>query len=198
MGRTLLCRKTNKQTKIHYKCLFLLMGITQASRPERTALTLSLTENNKTFHGWFTKHTDQALAVKPLKGWADCKLPFVHLGSVTWCKTKQMHKMVKDIPLKENQVTQMHSKELQLYWAVSYSKCFTLSWEKTNDNKILFQMKGIILAIFSFLIMFCFSFRLLCFVSDLPLSFYFMKYGKRGMFQVYMQCFLVVDTHATT
>lgn len=93
------CGKTKQQQqKKHYECSFPFMAFTQASGPERTTLTLSQTENNKTFHGWFTKHTDQALAVKPLKSRADCKLPFVHLGSITLCKTKQMHKMILDIP----------------------------------------------------------------------------------------------------
>lgn len=117
------------------------MAITQASGPESTALTLSLTENNKTFHGWFTKHTIQALAVKPFKGWADCKLPFVHLGSFTWCKTKQMHKMVLDIPLegiKQVRCWASSKKGLQLYCAVSCTISFSVSWEETMSNLILF------------------------------------------------------------
>lgn len=120
------------------------MAITQASGPESTALTLSLTENNKTFHGWFTKHTVQALAVKPFRDWADCKLPFVHLCSITWCKTKQMHKMVLDIPLEGiKQLRCWASSKKDCSYTVQYHVPFlSMSPEKKPlYNTILFPPK---------------------------------------------------------
>lgn len=125
----LLWKCKYKQTIEHYECSFLFMAITQTSGQERTALTLSQTENNKTFHGWFTKHTEQVLAVKPLKFSVDCKLPFVHLGSITLGKTKQMHKMVLDIPLQG--IEQLWSSSTKdCYYTVQYAVLFLLLFLK--------------------------------------------------------------------